>query len=148
MTQSQFIAQLGGLLSKLSDTLTKKGKDYSPEQDVFGNFKFAANTANITVDESILNLIGIKVARISNLMPKGMGQVPNFESIEDSILDLMGYSALLYLSMVEYKSLLDELNDDITPPEIKKVTLGELEDRGNRGLPLPSIKPQVGGLKI
>lgn len=130
MNQSQFITQLEGLLSKLSDTLTKKGKDYSPEQDVFGNFKFAANTANITRDESILNLIGIKVARISNLMPKGMGQVPNFESIEDSVIDLMGYSALLYLSMVEYKSLLDELEDDIAQSEIKKVPFNGLVDRG------------------
>ena len=133
MNQSQFITQLEGLLSKLSDTLTKKGKDYSPEQDVFGNFKFAANTANITRDESILNLIGIKVARISNLMPKGMGQVPNFESIEDSVIDLMGYSALLYLSMVEYKSLLDELEDDITQSEIKKVPLNDLGDSGDLG---------------
>ena len=127
MIQSQFITQLEGLLSKLSDTLTKKGKDYSPEQDVFGNFKFAANTANITRDESILNLIGIKVARISNLIPKGGGQVPNFESIEDSIMDLMGYSALLYLSMVEYKSLLDELEDDIAQSEIKKVPFKDLD---------------------
>ena len=134
MIQSQFKTQLEGLLSKLSDTLTKKGKDYSPEQDVFGNFKFAANTANITRDESILNLIGIKVARISNLMPKGMGQVPNFESIEDSVIDLMGYSALLYLSMVEYKSLLNELEDDITPSEIKKVPLNDPGDRGDLGL--------------
>ena len=133
MIQSQFITQLEGLLSKLSDTLTKKGKDYSPEQDVFGNFKFAANTANITRDESILNLIGIKVARISNLMPKGGGQVPNFESIEDSIMDLMGYSALLYLSMVEYKSLLNELEDDITQYEIKKVPFNGLVDRGDLG---------------
>ena len=133
MIQSQFITQLEGLLSKLSDTLTKKGKDYSPEQDVFGNFKFAANTANITRDESILNLIGIKVARISNLMPKGVGQVPNFESIEDSIMDLMGYSALLYLSMVEYKSLLNELEDDITQYEIKKVPLNDPRDSGDLG---------------
>ena len=136
MIQSQFITQLEGLLSKLSDTLTKKGKDYSPERDVFGNFKFAANTANITRDESILNLIGIKVARISNLMPKGGGQAPNFESIEDSIMDLMGYSALLYLSMVEYKSLLDELEDDIAQSEIKKVPLnvpGYSGDSGDLG---------------
>ena len=133
MIQSQFITQLEGLLSKLSDTLTKKGKDYSPGQDVFGNFNFAANTANITMDESILNLIGIKVARISNLMSKGRGQVPNFESIEDSIMDLMGYSALLYLSMVEYKSLLDELEDDITQYEIKKVPLNDPRDSGDLG---------------
>jgi len=74
---------------KIMDTLVKKGEDYA--KDPLSNFQYASSLAKISTEQSILNQIGIKVARIHNLVDQ---KDPNFESIQDSRLDLIGYLIL------------------------------------------------------
>ena len=70
-----------------------KANDYAERDDVFSNFKFAAAAAGITVEQVFLVMIGTKVARLTQLLANT--KTPNFESIEDTMLDLINYSGLL-----------------------------------------------------
>lgn len=94
-------------LEDVSNLLGRKGNDYAGE-NTFAAFKKASEIAGISVKQSILNLIGIKVARISSLSKVGGGRVPNFESIRDSLKDLVGYATLLALAYEDEKELTKE----------------------------------------
>jgi hypothetical protein len=70
-----------------------KASDYAEDDNVFSNFEFAAAAAGISVEQSFMNLIGVKVARLQQLI--GNDKTPNNESIDDTLLDLMNYAGLL-----------------------------------------------------
>lgn len=80
------------------DILDKKGYDYAGE-DVLSNFRLAGMIVNQSVRNpdavNCLNLIGTKVARLGQLLSSNKS-VQN-ESVQDSVIDLCNYSALLYL---------------------------------------------------
>lgn len=76
----------------MRETVTAKAADYAASDNVFENFEIASDIAGITVDQQFLSLIGTKVARLRNLI--NGGQAANFESIEDSFIDLANYAAL------------------------------------------------------
>ena len=90
------------LLNELFETqrsiLDKKGYDYAGE-DVLSNFRLAGmivNQGSMHPDAlSCLNLIGTKVARLGQLL--NSNKSAQNESVQDSIIDLCNYSALLYL---------------------------------------------------
>ena len=70
-----------------------KASDYAEDDNVFSNFEFAANAAEVTVGQIFLSLIGVKMARLQQLI--GNDKTPNNESIDDTLLDLMNYAGLL-----------------------------------------------------
>ena len=70
-----------------------KAHDYAELDNVFSNFEFAAQAAGITVEQVFLTLIGIKSARLKQLITNE--KEPNYEGIDDTLLDLMNYSGLL-----------------------------------------------------
>lgn len=80
------------------DILDKKGYDYAGE-DVLSNFRLAGMIVNQSARNpdavNCLNLIGTKVARLGQLLSSNKS-VQN-ESIQDSVIDLCNYSALLYM---------------------------------------------------
>lgn len=80
------------------DILDKKGYDYAGE-DVLSNFRLAGMIVNQGSKHpdavNCLNLIGTKVARLGQLLSSNKSA--QNESIQDSIIDLCNYSALLYL---------------------------------------------------
>jgi hypothetical protein len=80
------------------DILDKKGYDYAGE-DVLSNFRLAGmivNQGSLNPDAvNCLNLIGTKVARLGQLLSSNKSA--QNESIQDSVVDLCNYSALLYL---------------------------------------------------
>lgn len=80
------------------DILDKKGYDYAGE-DVLSNFRLAGMIVNQGSSHpdavNCLNLIGTKVARLGQLLSSNKSA--QNESIQDSIIDLCNYSALLYL---------------------------------------------------
>ena len=84
---------------KLFEVLESKSEDYATE-DVLSNFKqvsSAAKALNIDVGNSTnyaLFMCLLKIARLTNLINNN--KVPNNESIEDSFVDLIGYSKLAY----------------------------------------------------
>ena len=81
-----------------ADILGRKGHDYAGE-DVLSNFRLAGMIANQGTNNpdaiNCLNLIGTKVARLGQLLSSG--KTAQNESINDSVVDLCNYSALLYL---------------------------------------------------
>lgn len=86
---------LDELHEKMSSVLKSKSGDYA-NTDVLSNFKLAGNICGISANKQCLSLIATKVARLGVLLDT---LEPNNESIEDSILDLINYSFLLYCLM-------------------------------------------------
>jgi hypothetical protein len=84
---------------RLLNVLKSKGEDYATE-DVLSNFKqvsSAAKVLNIDVGNPTnyaLFMCVLKIARLTNLINNN--KVPNNESIDDSFIDLIGYSKLAY----------------------------------------------------
>lgn len=77
----------------LENILVKKGQDYASHGDTFINFRNASAFAGIEVEEGMLYRIGEKLERLESL--RACTDAPNFESIEDTYLDLAGYFILL-----------------------------------------------------
>jgi hypothetical protein len=78
--------------------LSSKGSDYAGA-DLLSNFRLAGMIVNQTSDHpdaiNCLNLIGTKVARLGQLL--NTKKDAQNESIQDSVVDLANYAALLYL---------------------------------------------------
>jgi len=105
--------QLEQIFSKMREIMLKKGNDYAGE-DRLSNFKLAGNISGISPEVQCLSLIATKVARLGTLL--NSNNKPNNESIEDSVIDLINYSALLHmiLSEVNIPKESDSLVDFIT----------------------------------
>lgn len=93
MTKQEQIDSFNELVKKAENVLLKKGDDYA-NTDRLSNFKDAGKITGITTEQHCLALIATKVARLGNLFS---GKTPNNESIQDSILDLFNYAALLWM---------------------------------------------------
>lgn len=81
------------LFDELKELHERKNADYALEENTYSNFEISAEVAGVTVYESLLVLIGIKIARIRNLMREG--KIPQNENLEDSFRDLTVYSGIL-----------------------------------------------------
>lgn len=92
MNKEQQEKHLEHIFSKMREIMLKKGNDYAT-QDRLSNFKLAGNICGISPEIQCLSLIATKVARLSVLLHNQ--NKPNYESISDSIIDLINYSALL-----------------------------------------------------
>lgn len=75
------------------DLVEAKAHDYAEDDNVFSNFEFAAQVAGVRPEQVFAVLLGVKVARLGQLI--GQGKEPNFESIDDTLLDTMNYAGLL-----------------------------------------------------
>ena len=82
-----------------SNTLESKGHDYA-NKDILSNFKEAAEFSGTSPLVVCRVMIGIKVARMKNLI----GKKAMNESLEDTIKDLRNY-------LFFYKVLLSEIED-------------------------------------
>jgi hypothetical protein len=68
-----------------------KNHDYAKESNPYSNFEMAARVAGCSVDTVFRVLIGVKLARLDELLK---GKEPKHENIDDSLLDLSTYTAL------------------------------------------------------
>lgn len=68
-----------------------KNSDYASDDNPYSNFELAAAVAGCAPDTVFRVLIGVKLARLDELLK---GKTPNHESIDDSLLDLSVYAAL------------------------------------------------------
>jgi hypothetical protein len=84
--------KFNALLQRMQDTHDKKNADYATAGNPYSNFEEAAATAGCSVDTVFAVLIGVKLARLKELV--GNGKTPNNESVQDSRLDLAVYAAL------------------------------------------------------
>lgn len=78
-------------LERMAAVHDAKSDDYATTADPLSNFKLAAATAGTDTDTVFRVLIGVKLARLNELLK---GKTPKHESIDDSLLDLSVYAAL------------------------------------------------------
>lgn len=79
-------------LKKMAAVHDLKSADYAQANDRFSNFRDAAATAGVSIDDVFAVLIGTKLARLKELTKND--KIPNNESIQDTRLDLAVYSTL------------------------------------------------------
>lgn len=81
------------LLHRMAEMHDKKSADYADIDagNYYSNFELSAKIAGTTPDTVFRVLIGVKLARLDELLK---GKTPNNESLDDSLLDLAVYSAL------------------------------------------------------
>jgi hypothetical protein len=89
---------LENLFEEQKKILKRKSNDYAGE-DLLSNFRLAGMIVNQTSKHpdalNCLNLIGTKVARLGQLL--NTNKTAETESIQDSVIDLANYAALLYM---------------------------------------------------
>jgi len=90
---SRFENYVSETFNKCASLLQSKSNDYSETTNRYSNFEESAKIAGITPEQSILNLIGIKTARLRQLTVNNKDI--KHESVDDSIQDLINYALLL-----------------------------------------------------
>lgn len=93
MNNETQIKHINAFTDKMKAIITSKKQDYAQESDVLSNFKQVASMCGISPEKVILVFCATKVARLGVLLSSG--KAPNNESIEDTLVDLANYSALL-----------------------------------------------------
>jgi hypothetical protein len=86
-------------LQKMRDLLIKKGHDYSGEEDTLKNFRVNEDIG-IPTELSIFTRLSDKYMRLKNFFKQKELKVED-EKIEDTLVDLANYAALLYLARKE-----------------------------------------------
>ena len=94
MTQEEFFKFIEDGYKKAHSIIVKKNSDYATGEDPFKNFKMAS-LIGITPERAILVRISDKLARIRNLMNPGKKAQVSDEAIEDTVLDMINYLAIL-----------------------------------------------------
>ena len=90
----KILQELDLIHQRLQQTLQKKNKDYAENLgNEFGNFESASYISGLSVSKGITYLASIKLSRLFNLLETE--SAPNYESIEDSIQDAIGYLVIL-----------------------------------------------------
>lgn len=80
------------LLQDMATLHDRKNNDYAQDGNPYSNFEEAAASAGCSVDTVFRVLIGIKQARLKELL--GSGKTAQNESVQDSRMDLAMYAAL------------------------------------------------------
>ena len=92
MNYNQEKQEVEKLFKQCLEMLCSKANDYAKDEDVFSNFKKIAYLSDIPTEKTFLVFMTVKIARLAELLS---GKEPNNESIDDSLIDIINYSALL-----------------------------------------------------
>lgn len=92
MKQKDFLKQIENTYKESLKIIKSKNADYATSLDQFKNFR-SAEIVGVNPKRAILVRTADKLSRISNLLEKE-NKVKD-ESIEDSIIDAIGYLAIL-----------------------------------------------------
>lgn len=96
MTVDQLLEQVANFRKERDIIIAKKAGDYSRHYEVLSNFYEVAKITNRKPEEVILTHLATKISRLSTLFENlGPNEIPNNESIMDSIGDLANYADFL-----------------------------------------------------
>ena len=115
---SVFLQDAQQLLNKCLQLLASKNHDYSETQDAFANFKLAAHIAGIPTEQTLLTLLGMKLARLNQLL--GKSKQPKHEAIEDTLMDVINYTLLLR-GILQERSPQSDTRPDSSPSQPNRV---------------------------
>lgn len=96
VTSEEFVKEIESIYEKAAEIVKTKNKDYGGEADPFRNFRYA-EYCNVSVQDAILVRISDKFARINNLLHREEGPAVIDEKVEDTVLDMINYLAILYV---------------------------------------------------
>lgn len=97
------------VLDEMREIHDRKNNDYADDDNPFSNFEGSARIAGVSVPQAFMVLIGVKVERLRQLL--GGDKEANFESVDDTVLDLSVYSALLKAYLAREADGMISLND-------------------------------------
>jgi hypothetical protein len=83
------------LMDEIKELHNRKNHDYASDDNPYSNFEFAAKIVEQftnPVDQTFACMIGIKLARLGQLL--GKGKEPNNESVRDTMRDLTTYCGI------------------------------------------------------
>ena len=98
MTRATQIAILDANNARCKEIMISKSNDYANE-DVLSNFKLVAKLEGSTPVKDIFGHIANKVVRLGNLL--GNDKIPNHESIDDTLIDMVCYCQLMLMAREE-----------------------------------------------
>lgn len=92
MNREDFIKNLEETYARGIELVKRKNQDYAGHGDPFRNFR-SSSIIGISVEKNIMLQIVNKISRIGNIL--GKDNAVKDEAVEDSILDLINYAAIL-----------------------------------------------------
>ncbi|AIY89919.1 nucleotide modification associated domain-containing protein [Geoglobus acetivorans] len=90
---TKLISELGQIFTECLEIARKKNRDYAGNRSPFHNFELCERLGICSLEEGILVRMTDKMSRIANLLKKEADV--RDESIEDTLKDLINYSAIL-----------------------------------------------------
>jgi hypothetical protein len=102
------------VLDQMRSIHDRKVADYASAQNPYSNFEMSAEVAGVPVETVFRVLIGVKLARLAELLNNA--KTPNNESIDDSIIDLANYAALWASYRAQDKDDFGAALDTLFPP--------------------------------
>jgi hypothetical protein len=96
-TRDELLAVIRELAEKAVPIVAQRNSAYAGGGDVFGNLNLieTLSSGDIRTETGIVIRMGDKVSRLYSLTTRNAPE--NDESLEDTLIDLLGYSALLLL---------------------------------------------------
>jgi hypothetical protein len=94
MNRTQFTDTIRKFYDQGLELIASKNDDYAGDGDPFANFRMAEKMG-LTTEQGIMLRLLDKVARLANVHKKGVATVAS-ESLDDTLLDLANYTAILY----------------------------------------------------
>lgn len=89
------------LAMDIVDTVVKKNKDYSSQEDAFANFRLAEKELGVSTSNAIKIRMLDKIARLDNLTTddEGFDKKPEVEDerVEDTMKDLIAYMVIEHI---------------------------------------------------
>lgn len=110
------------ILDRSKEIHIKKNQDYTSGMNVDENFERIAEIVswfNNPIDKSFASFIAVKLARIASLLNKS--NKPNFESIDDTFIDLVTYAGLWGGNVARRLMSVNEIGYGYTPKTIKDI---------------------------
>jgi Nucleotide modification associated domain 1 len=89
------------------EIVKKKNNDYATNEDALSNFKVIEHLGVVEYKRAMLVRMADKFARISNLMKEDKTRQVLDERLEDTLLDLINYAAILKAALEEEQDLRD-----------------------------------------
>ena len=93
MVRNDLMERIDFFFKACSNLAYRKNKDYAREDDALCNFRNGAKQVADRIDE--------KSIRLSNLLG---GSDANFESVQDTLMDIANYAAIAYVLLARKES--------------------------------------------
>lgn len=95
MNQTEFTDHIQTVFNRATELIRNKNTRYSDDANAFSNLELCENAGVCTVERGIMVRMFDKMGRVSNLLGETSLYHEVEESITDSLMDLIGYAAIL-----------------------------------------------------